>query len=91
MTGEVARRRPGAVAATARGIRRGRRFLGQEANWEGSRGSSEATGAAGRRQARAGARAQGGGGNGAVELGVARCGEERATFIGGLGSVATTT
>jgi hypothetical protein len=25
-----------------------------------------------------------------VELGVARCGEERAAFIGGLGSVVTT-
>jgi hypothetical protein len=88
-TGEVGRRRPGAVAVTARGNRRGRGFLGQQANWEGSLGASEATRAAGRRRARAGARAQGGG-NGAVELGVARCGEERAAFIGGLGSVVTT-
>jgi hypothetical protein len=38
--------------------------------------SSEATGAVGRRRARAGARAQGGGGNGAVELGVTCGGEE---------------
>jgi hypothetical protein len=30
------------------------------------------------------------GGNGAVELGVARRGEEMAAFIGGLGSVVTT-
>jgi hypothetical protein len=52
--------------------------------------SREATGAVRRRQALAGARAQDGGGNGAVELGVTRGGEERAAFIGGLGSVVTT-
>jgi hypothetical protein len=46
--------------------------------------SSEATGAVGRRRARASARALGGGDNGTVELGVARRGEEGAAFIGRL-------
>jgi hypothetical protein len=52
------------VAAAARGKRRGRRCVGQHTNLGGSLGDSEAIGAVGRRRARAGARAQGGGGNG---------------------------
>jgi hypothetical protein len=75
--GEVDRRRAAAVVAMARGKRRGGRRFGQHANWGGSLGASEAIGVAGRRRARADARAQGGGGNGAVELGVARGGGKR--------------
>jgi hypothetical protein len=60
----------------ARGERRGRRRLWQHVALGGLLGASEAIGAVGRRRARAGARAQGGGNNGAVELEVARRGEK---------------
>jgi hypothetical protein len=53
-----------AVAAAARGKRRGRRRLGQHVNLGGALGSRGAIGVVGRRRARAGARAQGGSDNG---------------------------
>jgi hypothetical protein len=52
--GEGDRRRPAAVAAAARGKRRGRRGLWQHTNLGGSLVSSEAIGVVGRRRARAG-------------------------------------
>jgi hypothetical protein len=70
------RRWPAAVAAAARGKRRGRRGLGQHAIPGGALGSREARGVVGRWRARAGARAQGGGGNGEGRSSVA-CGGEK--------------
>jgi hypothetical protein len=63
---------------------------GQLASALATLGAREASGAMGRRRTRAGARAQGGGGNGAVELGVAHRGEEKAAFIDGQGVVVMT-
>jgi hypothetical protein len=70
----VDRRRPAAVAAAARGKQRGGTGFEQHVTLGGSRVSSGATGAAGRRRAQAGRRAHGGGGNGG---GVARGGARR--------------
>jgi hypothetical protein len=50
-TGEGDRQRPAAVAAAARGKRRGRRRLGQQANLGGALGFREARGVVGRRRA----------------------------------------
>jgi hypothetical protein len=58
------------------GKRRGWRRFGQHANLGGALGSSEARGVAGRRRARAGAQAQGGGSNGGGRLGMARGGKK---------------
>jgi hypothetical protein len=85
--GEGDQRRPAAVAAAARGKRRGRRRRWQQANWGGVLGVREARGMVGRWRARVGARAQGGGGNGGRRGADGARRGERPGFIGGLGFV----
>jgi hypothetical protein len=83
--GEGDRRRPTAVAAAARGKWRGGRRFGQHTKLGGALGSSESRGVVGRRRARAGARAQGGGGNGGWCGGDGARRGERPAFIDALG------
>jgi hypothetical protein len=70
------------VAAAARGKRRGRCCAGQHTTLRDALGSKEARGVAGRRRARAGMRAHGGGGNGGWRGRDGARRGERPAFIG---------
>jgi hypothetical protein len=70
------------VAAAARGKQRGRRCARQHTTLRDALGSRESRGVAGRRRARAGMRAHGGGGDGGWRGGDGARRGERPAFIG---------